>query len=451
MTFWIRDPRVSLEKLKTTFAPEHEAGSDIAFWRRSKLTVVRVTVDDLDDELVARGEALAQELGCEVYVLYAATGSANFCAVYAFDAEGELKWDAGSPERASSESKRVEKALGVKLLTDAQIERLDDDDELADDAYFLRDFPYWKLHLELGLAGKRPLVDIMIKPALEMLGSGWTVLENWLTPEQEKLAQEKATAAGAARPKIEAALVKLAQRARAEKVTLFTADDVSIAVCTEKLQDAVVKKFAPKSIVLRKSKLARKTGARMHPQAMLREKVNVTPQELQDGLTLELVQKHFGPKIEIVPPWGWTFGEGAFESEEGDPEANAWNSLIELSNAEVVQALSESKDEGMNLFFSWKLRDQIKEYIRADPPLFAPFLAEALLATPDDAELDTFNWILLEPAMKKHAKNVKYVKTLKKLWSKTKTPRYLDALVRVGFPKPKFSPSKELLNEADYR
>lgn len=432
-TFWIRSPRVALEKVKTPFVAAHAAGRHLSFWRRPKLTVVRLSLEGLDDSIFGSAAELARTLACEVAVLYAMTGTAEYAMASAYDAKGDELWSEASPERTSAESRRVERALGVRLLSDAQAERLDENDELDEDAEFLRHLPYWKLHLELGLPGRRPLVDLSLKPALEMIGSGWTELETWLTPEQQARARANAAAADAARPKIEAALAKLAQRARGQRVTVFTADDASVAVCTEKLQDAAVKKFASRSIVLRKSKLARKTGARLHPQALLREKVDVDRFELMDGLTLELVQKYFGPKIEVAAPWGWKVREGAFESDEGDPEANAWNSLIELSNAEVVQALGESREEGIELFFSNQLRDQIREYLKADPPLFAPLLAEALLAKPDNEELDTFNWLLLEPSVKKkHATNARYKKTLRKLWEKTQTPRYLDALKRVG-------------------
>jgi hypothetical protein len=446
-TFWIRDPRLSVEKLKTIFASEHAAGRSISFWRRPKLTVVRVTLQELiDDALIEKGESLAEELGCEVHLLYGETGSSSFSAAYAFEADGDFSWQQESPERPTAESRRIAKLLKLELLTDAQAERLDEDDAL-DDAERLRDLPYWKLHLELGLPGKRPLVDLSNKPALEPLGSGWTELERWATADERKASE----ASGAAAAKIDEALAKLAQRARGQRVTVFTANESSVAVCTEKLEATVVKEFAPRSIVLRKSKLARQTGARLHPQALIREPVKVSREELAAGLTLALVQKHFGAKIEIVSPFNWPFAKGAFESDESDPATNAWNALTELSNADVLKALAESKEPGMEHLFAGQLRDQIKEYIKSDPPLFAPFLAEALLAAPQNREFDTLNWLLLEPSMKKHAKNTRYIKTLKQLWTKTKTPRYLDALAKVGFPRPKFSPSRELLNEADYR
>jgi sugar (pentulose or hexulose) kinase len=129
-TLWIRGPQVPVEKLKSALAQEHDGGAQITFWRRSGLTVVHVSFDDQGPEdFHSRAQSLAEALEREVFSLSAFTGSASGSELVAFDAEGRELWNVASPRRPTAESRRIEKALGLRFVTAAQLERLEDRDE----------------------------------------------------------------------------------------------------------------------------------------------------------------------------------------------------------------------------------------------------------------------------------------------------------------------------------
>jgi hypothetical protein len=181
-----------------------------------------------------------------------------------------------------------------------------------------------------------------------------------------------------------------------------------------------------RSILLRKSALARKTALRGHSDSFISERVKTKYRAVQDAITPALVQRYFGPSVELD-------GSLSDEDTQGeDPGANAWNSLLELSNPEVVQALADLGDRELERLFKHELRDQLREYLQTDVVAFAPLLADALLKDPKNVALDFVAWVLLEPAVKKLSKNTKYLQTLEKLLSVTKNPQYQRALERAG-------------------
>ncbi len=220
----------------------------------------------------------------------------------------------------------------------------------------------------------------------------WKPLEHWappLTDEQqasvERQAREAEDRAEAARPLVERALKKLAALAPSGDAYAFRVnlDTWELEAASRAAQQKLLAALAKESLLLRKSKLARRTALRQHPLVWKAVKVASDselakvgiedPQDLGDLLTPAVVERFLGDV-----PVGEEAIQDSWEYEESDQVANAFNALLDLKPEEIVQVLRESAQPRLRQLFDGEHVGQLKELIRDDIPLYAPFLAEAL-------------------------------------------------------------------------
>ena len=447
----LRDSKVSVDALKPSLEVDHRDGVSFTFHRRPgyMLVVARSAQGEDSGLLKETAPALAKQFRCETAHLYAFTGTVNHCESTFFDPSGRTVWASYPPGRRSAESRAIERKLGQRMLTEGEVEkRLDSDDaDILDDELILADLPYWKMHLALGLPGKSPHHDLLIKPALEVIGTGWKKLEHWSRPltdqeqkERSAAAAHKAKRVGVVRPALEEALAKLAKDAGRDVYAVSVGKsgraDLELCAATESAQKKVVKELSRRSLLLRKSKFARKTGLRFHPGVWKSIVVKgLTLEETNVHLTVEDVRRHFG-KVQVgLTGYGYLaseFAEGSFEFEDPDGDINAWNALCDLRPADVVQVLAETDDERLEWLFERTLAEQAKLFVREDVLGYVPLIAAALLASIENGALQNCTWMFLEASVKKLATNAGYVKTLRALFEKQPDKRMADALARVG-------------------